>query len=34
MAEDKAWKVGRSRWSAREFGKALLEAAEQADREK
>lgn len=31
LAEDKAWQVGRSRWSAREFGKALLAAAEQAD---
>ena len=31
MAEDKSWKVGRSLWSAREFGKALLAAAEQAD---
>ena len=31
-AEDKAWGVGRSLWSAREFGKALLAAADQADR--
>jgi len=31
MAEDRSWKVGRSLWSAREFGKALLAAAEQAD---
>jgi hypothetical protein len=30
MAEDKAWKVGRSLWSVREVGKALLAAAEQA----
>ncbi len=34
MAEDKAWGVGRSLWSAREFGKALLAVAEQADGEK
>lgn len=34
MAEDKAWGVGRSLWSAREFGKALLAAAEQATKEK
>jgi len=27
---DTAWKVGRSRWSAREFGKLLLAAAEQS----
>lgn len=27
---DTAWKVGRSRWSAREFGKLLLEAAEKS----
>jgi len=31
MATDKAWGVGRSLWSAREFGKFLLAAAEQAD---
>jgi predicted amidohydrolase len=31
MAEDRNWKVGRSHWSAREFGKALLAAA--AERE-
>lgn len=30
MAVDKAWKVGRSLWSAREFGKALLAAVDQA----
>jgi predicted amidohydrolase len=28
LAMDKAWGVGRSRWSAREFGKFLLEATE------
>jgi predicted amidohydrolase len=28
LTEDRAWGVGRSRWSAREFGKLLLEAAE------
>ena len=27
---DNSWKVGRSRWSAREFGKMMLAAAEQA----
>jgi predicted amidohydrolase len=31
LAEDKVWSIGRSRWSAREFGKALLAAAEQGD---
>ena len=30
LAQDRNWGVGRSRWSAREFGKALLAAAEQA----
>lgn len=34
MAEDEAWGVGRSLWSAREFGKALLAVAAQADEEK
>lgn len=33
-ANDKAWGVGRSRWSAREFGKLLLEAAQQAEEKK
>lgn len=28
LAQDKAWKVGRSMWSFREFGKMLAEAAE------
>ncbi len=27
LADDRAWKVGRSRWSAREFGPAMLAAA-------
>ena len=31
LADDKVWAIGRSRWSAREFGKALLAAAEQVD---
>jgi predicted amidohydrolase len=31
MAEDRAWQLGRSRWSARQFGAALLAA--QADGE-
>ncbi len=34
MAEDRAWHIGRSRWSAREFGKALFEATGQAERER
>jgi predicted amidohydrolase len=29
-AKDTAWNLGRSRWSAREFGKMMLEAAQQA----
>jgi predicted amidohydrolase len=32
MAEDRAWQLGRSRWSAREFGQHLLEAAALADK--
>ena len=34
MAEDRAWKVGRSLWSVREFGKALLAAADQSESSK
>lgn len=30
LADDKTWKIGRSCWSAREFGKIMLAAAEQA----
>lgn len=32
MARDNVWRVGRSLWSAREFGAALREAVEQAER--
>lgn len=34
LAEDRAWKIGRSLWSVREFGEALLAAAERAPDEK
>jgi len=34
QAVDRAWQVGRSLWSAREFGRTLLEVAEQAGRKK
>jgi predicted amidohydrolase len=34
VAKDNAWNLGRSRWSAREFGKLLLEASQQPDEAK